>query len=410
MRFDNLKPGDHLTISFSDAEKHPENLLQTSSSQIDFKVVNTNQHSVTIEAIFSDQYEVTHQSQIPDRPRLAPFPILGESLCHPDDEEALSEFLALHQNKHTTFRNYTRECERFLLWVKCKTNNSRMADLTREDFLHYRAFLQDPDSSWCGKRAPRKNRDGFPNPLWRPFTGPLGNVSISLAFDVLDSFISWQVYEGYLPYNAIPIRRQKISRKPSSGINKRKEQLRILTSHDLHIVTTAIELYPRSKKKEKLEYERTRYLIAVFYYLSIPITEIVKSTMGNFINKNGNWFLVISEMDVEERCVAVNQYMLDALKRFRKFLGLNELPESGERVPLFPKDNLLDSYTDRYIYEFIKQALDNAADLVSSSDPMQAKRLRKASPQWIRNTSLDSYRKTEAFSRSPTNKPLQRLF
>jgi len=87
--------------------------------------------------------------------------------------------------------------------------------------------------------------------------------------------------------------------------------------------------------------------------------------------------------------------MLNALMRWRRFLGLSSLPSPSDKVPLLPsvnkvgKPNLADEgIKPRRINQILKFLFEQAALKLDEKHPDKADKIRQASAHWGRHTSV----------------------
>ena len=68
-----------------------------------------------------------------------------------NDLQAIQAWLARFADTRTTFDNYRKEAERFLLWAITHKGKA-LSSMSNEDCIEYRDFLADPQprSRWCG--------------------------------------------------------------------------------------------------------------------------------------------------------------------------------------------------------------------------------------------------------------------
>src|SRR3989338_11370911 len=120
---------------------------------------------------------------------------MGKALIGADnDAEAIGIFLQEYKDSPETLRSYAKEVERLLLWCihVAKVN---ISSLRRNHLTEYQEFLKNPEpkKTWCGPSTARFKKDGSINPLWRCFTGGLGDNSLKKSIKILDSFFNYLV-------------------------------------------------------------------------------------------------------------------------------------------------------------------------------------------------------------------------
>ena len=117
-----------------------------------------------------------------------------------NDLEAVQAYLLMHRNNPKTFRSYTKELERFLLWAVI-VRGKPLSSLLVNDCEAYKDFLQAPSPEFCGKVMPRFSK------AWKPFTpAPLSPKSQKYSVVVIKSCFDWLVKVRYLagnPWSAV---------------------------------------------------------------------------------------------------------------------------------------------------------------------------------------------------------------
>lgn len=111
-----------------------------------------------------------------------------------NDLEAVQAYLVKYRAQEKTRRAYQKEIERFLLWCIYKAGKP-MSSILADDCERYKAFIEDPDPLWCGKKAKRFSV------FWRPFEGKLSGPSRRYVVTILKAFFKWLVDVRYLAGN-----------------------------------------------------------------------------------------------------------------------------------------------------------------------------------------------------------------
>ncbi len=310
---------------------------------------------------------------------------LGKALISADnDAEAVVSFLQEYKESPETLRSYAKEIERLLLWC-IHIGKINISSLRRNHLLAYQDFLKNPQpkKSWCGPSVFRLKPDGAVNTRWRPFAGSLSDNSIKKAIKILDSFFNYLVQTNYLVGNPLAVDRRR--KKRHQG--KPRIIDRYLERDEIQAVLDALEEYPIKDEKAAFHVARARYIILLLFYTGLRISEASKHTMGNFIQREGNWFLRVIGKGNKLREVPVPDELLEALAEFRL---LNELPSPQptfrEKTPLIPMRNLQQSITPRRIDQILKWAFQRGAANLASQQPRKASKLRSASAHWLRHS------------------------
>ena len=205
-----------------------------------------------------------------------------------NDAQAISAFLREYKDSTETLRSYAKEIERLLLWCihVAKVN---VSSLRRDHLLSYQDFLKTPGpkKSWCGPSVPRLNKDRSLNPNWRPFVRGLGSASIKKAIKILDSFFNYLVQTNYLIGNPLAVdRRRKKRHQSTSHLIDRYLEL-----DEIYAVLDALSEYPTDDAESLFQVTRARYIILLLFYTGLRVAEAAGHKMGNFMQREGNWFL-----------------------------------------------------------------------------------------------------------------------
>lgn len=297
-----------------------------------------------------------------------------------NDLQAIQTWLLEFANSSQTLRTYRKESERLLLWSLIERQRA-FSDLTRDDLRDYQTFMTNPEPKhrWCGPRRPR------PHPDWRPFEAPLTEQSMAQAITIINALFSYLVEAGYLAGNPLGLmRRQLRHRRPQ------KEHLseRYLEQGCWQALMHYVEQLPRETRRQKIDYERYRYLFHLFYLLGARISEVANHTMASIKSHRGKWWWHVTGKGQKTQRIPLTEPMQAALMRYRTFHGLPPLPEPEEPHALFMNLSGTKAVTDNQIYRLLKQIFLDCAERLADKRPDYAKKLRKASPHWLRHTAI----------------------
>jgi Site-specific recombinase XerD len=297
-----------------------------------------------------------------------------------NDLEAIYVWLREFQDSPHTFRSYRKEIERLLLWSLLERGKS-MSSLTREDLAAYQAFLADPQprSRWCGPKVSRFSTD------WRPFQGPLRLASQHQALIIINALFTYLVSAGYLEGNPLALVRRRA--RVTGGA--RLESVERFLEQDLwQYLMEFVEALPQQTQRQRAHYERVRFIFSLLYLLGPRVSEVTSHSMGSFIERRGKWWWRVTGKGGKMARIPVNQDMMNALARYRTFLGLSSVPVPDEKTPLVLSLNGTQGITANMVYRIVKDVLRQAADNVSATQPHKAEKLRKASTHWFRHTAI----------------------
>jgi len=310
---------------------------------------------------------------------------LGSALIDAkDDAEAISSFLNEFKDSPETLRSYAKEIERLLLWC-IHIAKINISSLRRDHLIRYQGFLKcpDPKTLWCGSSVGRQTKDGSLNENWRPFVKGLGNSSINKALTILDSFFNYLVQCNYLIGNPLAVDRRRKKR------NKSKPNIidRYLELDEINAVLSALSEYQTNDDKQKFQVIRARYIILLLFYTGLRIAEGAKHCMGNFLQREENWFLRVIGKGKKMREIPIPDELLSSLKVFRISCGLStSLPKFREKTPLVPMQNLTTPISTRRIDQILRWAFNLGAASFEPNEPRKASKLRSASAHWLRHS------------------------
>ena len=308
-----------------------------------------------------------------------------QGVCHIEannDLEAVQAWLNEFANSPETWRNYRKESERLLLWASV-TLGKNLSSLTRDDFRTYQAFIANPTPAefWCGPRAERHSPD------WRPFRGPLKASSQKQALIVVNALLSYLVQAGYLHGNPLSLIRRRSENIKIDG-NSTIAIERFLDAQTWEYLKSYINQLPQTTKPQKARYERLRFLFHFLYLLAPRVSEVCSHTMNSFREYRGKWWWFAVGKGNKFAKVPINNEMLDALIRYRKFLGLSDLPDEDDESPLLRSASGTRPVTSSTVYRLVKSVVQGAAMSWESENPQKSAKLRRASTHWFRHTSI----------------------
>ena len=328
-----------------------------------------------------------------------------------DDFYHAVAFLQCYKGSIGTFNSYRREVERLMQWCQ-HVSGLCLKEIKRIDVEEYIKFCQNPPKSWIGvKKSPRfiiRNAKRVPNPEWRPFVVTvskanarlskkpnIGDFSLSQGtmkelFAILSTFFNYLIQEEYTFINPIALIRQKSQyiRKQQSKIHIR----RLTTIQWNYVINTAEEMATIQPEK----YERTLFIMTCLYCMYLRISELATSQrwqpkMQDFYrDRDGNWWFRTVGKGNKEREIAVSDVMLQALTRYRRFLGMTNLPTSADNTPLLTKQKGKGAITSTtYIRELVQECFDKTIVKLERDNLIEeAQSLIEATAHWLRHTGI----------------------
>lgn len=249
---------------------------------------------------------------------------IGEALIDAkNDTEAISTFLNEFRESSLTYQSYAKEIERLRLWCiyVAKVN---ISSLRCNHLVEYQSFLKNPQPRkiWCGPKASRQLKDEAINPAWRPFgPGGLSTTTLNKTISILDSFFNYLVQTNYLTGNPLAIERRRKKR------NHIKLQIidRYLELDEIHATLDALSEDPIKDEENQFQVIRARYIILLLFYTGLRIAEAAQHRMGNFTQREGNWFLRVIGKGKKLLEIPIPDELLTALAEFRLKVGLSSL-------------------------------------------------------------------------------------
>ena len=291
---------------------------------------------------------------------------------------ALYSFLIEYKDSKETLKYYLKELERLILW--CQYNNLDMLSLNHEYMVKYQNFLQHPHPQqlWCGPKKPKMLSNNLVNPDWRPYYKQLSFASVKKTLKVIDSFFNYLVQTKHLPGNPLAISRRR---------NKHNHNSKIIDRYlELDEINFLLEALSNSNPANDLQIIRAKYIILLLFYTGMRISEAALHTMGNFMQRNNNWFLAVVGKGNKYREIPIPDELLDILSTFRQHIGLPYLPKFKEATPLIPNIDLKSHLTTRRIDQIIKWAFNVGARYLAAKHPHKSSKLQSASAHWLRHS------------------------
>lgn len=321
------------------------------------------------------------------------------------------EFLKSYTGSQGTFNAYRREIERLLHWCTLISLKS-LIELKRQDIEEFIHFCQKPPKAWIGvNKVPRfinKEGERSANPEWRPFVVTISKIAhqkgerpnpkdfeisqsaLKDTFAILGSFFNYLLQDEYVSINPVALIRQKSKFiRKSQGPSK----IRRLSVHQWqYVITTAQHMAEASPEL----HERTFFMMSLLYGMYLRISELAASKrwtpqMNHFYrDSEGSWWFTTVGKGNKQRQIAVSDSMLEALKRWRKYLGLPSLPSPADLSPLLPKskgDGTISSTT--YIRKIVQTCFDQAVHHLNQDGfREEAESLAEATVHWLRHTGI----------------------
>lgn len=328
----------------------------------------------------------------------------------PEDYWLSLRFLLSYDGSTATFNAYRREIERLLQWCWLVQEKSVCA-LKRDDIEKFVKFCQEPPRAWIGTKncarfvGPDDLRK--PHEDWRPFVASVSKVqaragmqantadyapsqsALKSLFAILSSYFNFLIQEEAIGANPVALIRQK----SKFLVTTSRREVRRLSNLQWDFV---LETAGMMAEEDPAKHERTLFVMQCLYAMYLRISELVADErnvplMTDFRRDSDNnwWFEVVGKGN-KERSISVSEAMLEALKRYRRHLGLTPMPVSGERTPLVPTLGGKKPVTStRHIRAIVQLCFDTAVERMRSEGlEDESHELQAATVHWLRHTGI----------------------
>jgi len=273
--------------------------------------------------------------------------------------ELTLDYLSELQSNPNNFKTARSEITTFLIWC-WDLQGLRLAEVTRRQMNQFIQWCHQPPLPLIGNaQRPHFLSDKglglrVPNPLWRPFVHRQPKQSLLPAgtqgyqrkasatknqLAVLSSYYQFLNDEEYCDRNpaALAMRRGRFKESPLSA--EQDEEIKALSPLQLSYL---LETLDQLAAADPARHERTRFLVILLFSTYARISEISArpgyAPVMSQIRRdkhNETWgFFIPQSKNGKARTVAVSDALLHALIRYRRFLGLPELPAPNEQIPL----------------------------------------------------------------------------
>lgn len=329
--------------------------------------------------------------------------------------ELAVDWLLEQRHNENNYKTYRSELTTFLHWSFCEAAISPR-DLTRRIMMRYLDYCQAPPPALIAYRnvaqfvQDKEWGERLPNPQWRPFLGKrelgrelpyrLSEQAMKTKLAILSAFFQFLIQEEYMDRNPALLL-QRVKRPVQQEAD---EQTQAFSELQWSYVMQAAE---RLAAEDPAQHERSRFLICLMYACYLRISEVAarpgfSPVMGQFRRdgKTGVWgYYIPRSKGGKRRTVAVSQALLDAMKRYRTFLGLSLLPAPDEQTPLFVRHKaaahgreqgeLNANLGIRQLRDLVMAVLAQAAELAELDGFAQdAVEMRSLTPHSIRHTGI----------------------
>lgn len=345
--------------------------------------------------------------------KIVPIPMFGPisgiiqcSAEHPfyADIQHAADFLSCYGNNTGTYTSYRREVERLLQWsFLIKKKSIRL--LERNDFISYVEFCQNPLADWVAehqaKRFIKTSMGDVVNPKWRPFVSDknnrkgLSSKALEALFAITGSFFNFLKEINYVSINPVSGIKQK------SQLIQRTAEKRVVRRLSEIQWSYMVEVAEKMAEKD-INHERTLFVIKALFGMYLRISELTASSrwapmMQHFFrDADGLWWFKTVGKGNKLRQISVSDEMLEALKRYRKSLGLSPLPAPDDKTPLIMSERTsLAISSTRQVRRIVENCFETAISKMRRDGfEDEAELLSQATVHWLRHTGISEDVKT----------------
>jgi site-specific recombinase XerD len=317
------------------------------------------------------------------------------------DGERIRRFLSMvhEEDSSSTFRAYVAVLQRLVIWMDMRQIHG-LAALTADDIDDFARFMGSPPEEFIGT-----NRSNL-------FTASRSPITVKIYMRRINRFLDWCKDHNHIRAN--PGRSYKKWRKSKKAGGKPAEvkfenqgdrYLKPMMWKAVGAILAEPEMAmpqptvndgdPKKAAKEAEQREervwrqaRRRWIVALAYRLGLRREEISTHGMGSFFNDGEYWQFGVLGKGGKAVVLPVSDELLSELRRFRRAVGLSELPADREAGPLVwaKRNNPQKAISPNTIYAILKRLFAEAAAKLEPENPTAARRLRQASPHWLRHT------------------------
>lgn len=118
------------------------------------------------------------------------------------------------------------------------------------------------------------------------------------------------------------------------------------------------------------------------------MSEVVNHPMNSFREVRDRWWWFVMGKGGKKAKVPVTNEMLEALMRYRQFLGLSPIPKPDDKSPLIRSIKGTRGLSPNMVYRLVKETTMGAAYSIRNESPLAAEKLESATTHWFRHTSI----------------------
>ncbi|MGO3987215.1 site-specific integrase [Pseudomonas sp. SAS7] len=334
------------------------------------------------------------------------------------------DFLRAFSDNGLTFTSYRTHVERLLLWSMI-VKRKPFSQIKRQDAEEYLDFCRNPPEEWIGPIvrgrfvASDHSESAWEDPVmhndkWRPFSMKVSKAShageeltqcsideakqkytasqgtINQVFSICSRFYEHLVENGSVGGN--PFRLIKKKGKNRSTPQDEGSHRALTPLQWDYVLDTAESM----AAEDPTRYERTLFILATLFAMYLRVSDLVgrpnwHPVMGDFRqDAEGNWWYhVIGKGNKVGKIAVRDEYIAKYLTRYRRFIGLPDLPQWEEKTPLLTTLHGRSGLSGRQVRALLQAVFDNAVSRMRDEErqPHEMNSLKAASAHWLRHTS-----------------------
>ena len=294
------------------------------------------------------------------------------------DLELLVEWIRLANTKSLELQRI-RESRRLLIWMDI--NDLTLPELTITEVQAYFKFMENPPPDLVGPSRPYQI-DGSTNPAWRPFTGPITKSSTyNQARVILNSLFEYAANTNWILTN--PIRLLPAKRFQTLHASRTK----VLSDKTVIFIQRSLILMPDQTLYHRQLRSRALLIFNLLLLSGLRREELTTLKMGNFIRKDGAWWVNVTGKGSKEGRVPLPSSAIPYISEYRESFGFGfTMPSPDEKSPLLftVKGKTIAPMSYSALYAEIKGRLAQFAK--QTVDPEILQDLHQASTHWLRHT------------------------
>jgi site-specific recombinase XerD len=257
----------------------------------------------------SPQEKVSEGRQKDDE---SPSPTVQKSKIWTTDQDAVDAWISAYRRSESSVKSYRRESTRFLEWTKKRLNGKRLCDVTEEECVAYKVFLEDIPQNWISRTTLSPGDDG-----WTPFRGKLSESSQKQSVAVLQGFFEWLVKSGFHREN------------PWKFVESRPQSEKAVATGKMQEFWTSI-----CKAQSSASQSRMRFVAALLMGVKIRPGEAVQAVLGDFAEEDGQWVIQIKNPGKRPRKCIVGVQVMHELDLYLKSRGVVSIDVSDKSLPM----------------------------------------------------------------------------